>query len=71
MNNEKPVVRYNTRYDYTIDIGQRAFVFPIDHPDPEGQVSNTMHVITSTVISYDNVSGIFETNNTIYKPFRK
>lgn len=65
----KPIVHYDSEQDYFINVGGRAFVHPIDHPDVQ-YVTNTTHVITSYVKVYDEKTGIFETENTIYRPWR-
>lgn len=46
--------------------GQSALLYPIDHPDT--RVSNTTSAITSKVVSYDEATGVLETQNTIYVP---
>lgn len=45
----------------------RAVLHLIDHPD-KSRVSNTKEVITSDVVSWDEITGVIETLNTIYKP---
>lgn len=62
----KPIVRYSESYSSMIEVGSGAVVRPIDHPG--SLVSNTKHVHTSPVITYDPVSGVFETQNTLYYP---
>jgi hypothetical protein len=62
---EKPVVRYKGEVLMNKP-GFPAFVTPIDHPNPEGLVSNTKQVLTSPVVSYDEKTGRLETLNTIY-----
>lgn len=64
----KPIVHYKRSSDnyHYIKVGQSALVVPVDHPSPN--VSNEDIVHTSTVISYDEQTGEFETKNTIYKP---
>lgn len=47
--------------------GQRAVVIPIDHPD-KLNVSNNLPATTTSVVSYDEVTGQFETANTLYVP---
>lgn len=52
-----------------IQIGERAFVATIDHPDLGPRQSYPdIAAITTPVINYDPVTGVFETANTIYKP---
>jgi hypothetical protein len=50
-------------------IGRSAVVLPIDHDDSE-RVSNTKHVITSSVVKV-SADGSFETQHSIYVPQRK
>ena len=64
----KKVVHYDpSGFICYIVEGEVAIVYPIDHPDTE-RVSNKKPVRTSTVVSYDKETGIFETLNTIYIP---
>lgn len=68
---EKPVVRYDRSPSmYWIQVGNSAYVTPLDHPNHlEGHhVTNGMQIRTSTVISYDKATGEFETLNTKYVP---
>jgi uncharacterized protein YabE (DUF348 family) len=58
----KPVVHY-IQSDIPIDVGQSAWIYPIDHPSVH--VSNTSIVKTSKVVAI-NEDG-FETVNSIYK----
>ena len=62
----KPVVRYRECMENQVYKGNCAIIMPIDHPSDD--VSNSgMPAITSRIIqSYDD--GVFETENTIYKP---
>lgn len=60
----KKVVQYKTGPGQYIRVGQRAIVWPIDHYSE--LVSNEKAVMTSVVLSYDAVTGNFETQNTIY-----
>lgn len=62
----KPIVKYKSSKVRHIVIGKSACVFPIDHPNPNGLVSNTKQIYTSTVLSYDKSTGDFETLNTRY-----
>lgn len=59
----KPVAYYTDKE--SIDVGFRASVKVTDHPN---QMLSHRWVNTSSVLSYDPVSGVFETRNTIYKP---
>lgn len=65
--NQKPVVDY-LEIPLTMKplVGHCAIVFPVNHPNPNGTVSNRRPVRTSVVqnIIDDNT---FETQNTIYK----
>lgn len=69
MSNKRSV-QYDVEQDVVIELGRRAFVFPIDHTDSEN-VSNTTHVLTSPVVKYDKQTGVFETENSIYHPVKK
>ena len=62
----KPVVHYTpTTVDF-IKVGHSASVYPTDHTSY--LVSNRHVCHTSNVLSYDEVTGVFETLNSIYKP---
>ncbi len=61
----KPVVHY-INLGVPIQVGERAVVQPVDHPSSE--VSNKHPVLTTVVRAFDEVTGIFETNNHIYHP---
>lgn len=61
---EKKVVHYS-RLDY-IQVGESADVVPVDHTSC--LVDNGRVAYTTIVESYDPVTGVFETKNTIYKP---
>jgi hypothetical protein len=67
----KPVVHYRPDYYQFIpkEPGQRAMVYPVDHPNhlPVHCVSNEKMCFTSTVIRVGE-NGEFETLNTIYRP---
>lgn len=63
---QKKIVRYSAVYG-DIVVGRGASVFPVDHPDSEN-VSNEHMAWTSTVVSYDETTEIFETLNTVYVP---
>jgi hypothetical protein len=65
MEQGKKIVHYRGKVTL-MPIG-KAWVEPIDHPDAL-RVSNTVPVITSTVLSYDKGTGRLETKNTIYLP---
>jgi hypothetical protein len=63
--NKKPVVFYKTDIKPTLVVGERAWVFPINHTSP--WVSNKYKAYTSKVLRV-LASGVFETQNSIYKP---
>ncbi len=65
---EKPIVEYDASKFVYISLGFSAEIWPLNHPNPRGSVSNTTHVRTSKVITHDEKTGEFETQNTIYKP---
>jgi hypothetical protein len=62
----KPTVNYQN--PSFIEVGMRAYVYAIEHPGNAIMNSGTKEINTSTVLSYDKSTGIFETRNTIYKP---
>lgn len=63
----KPIVDFVDGPTY-LTIGGCAIVRPINHPNPNGLVSNTKNVVTSRVVKkYDN--GDFETENTYYRKY--
>lgn len=60
----KPTVQYRGE---ALEFGhKKARITPIDHPNPDGLVTNGEPAITSTIISWDRDSGRIETRNTIY-----
>jgi hypothetical protein len=65
---EKPRVGY-TKPRY-IAVGHRAVVFVPNHPNHLiwHNIGQNVVVTTSTVLSYDDETGEFETLNTIYYP---
>ena len=63
---KKPIVQYDPSKGSYINVGESAFVFPIDHPSL--LVSNTKFISTSEVIICDTTTGVFETLNTEYVP---
>ena len=63
----KSIVHYYKNLMHDINLGGKAFIHPVDHPDTE-RVSNTTWVFTSKVISHDPDTGEFETLNTKYVP---
>ena len=63
---KKQVVRYSGLL-FTPIVGQSATVYPVDHPDME-RVTNGQMAYTSSVVSYDETTGQFETQNTLYVP---
>lgn len=64
---KKPVVHYSPTI-IPIVVGQSAAVVVKDHP--AGYLNHAAWVDTSTVIAYDEVSGEFETRNTLYVPVK-
>ena len=61
----KQAVHYKRSENNYIEVGQRAAVFAIDHPVP--YIGPNQPVTTSEVLSYDaELSGFFETKNTVY-----
>ena len=62
---DKPVVRYT----YATMYQGKALVETLDHPSD--MVSNQTVAITSTVLKWDEETGVFETENTVYVPHNK
>jgi acyl dehydratase len=62
--NNKPVVKYQAVLSTPPKVGTKYFIRPINHPSPF--VSNTTIALTSTVLTSDDKTWNFETNNTIY-----
>jgi len=62
----KLLVQYDPLKNVFIKVGERAVICPIDHQSR--YVCNYLPVITTKVISYDVVTGEFETMNTRYIP---
>lgn len=62
----KPVVHYDPSKTFMIEVGVSGFICPVDHPSE--LVSNTKIVRTSIVKKHDKSTGVFETENTIYRP---
>lgn len=60
----KPVVKYRVFLPGHIVVGSRAIVFAIDHYNP--MIPPNELVNTSTVQTYDEATGEFETLNTKY-----
>ncbi len=65
----KPIVHYRPNVADYIRVGEAASVCTTDHWSY--LVSNKGVVHTSKVLHYDNVTGVFETLNTVYKPEEK
>lgn len=64
----KKVVQYESvKFLGETPVGSIAIVVPIDHPDTIN-VINGSPAFTTTVLSYDEVTEIFSTKNTIYTP---
>lgn len=65
----KKIVYYHpNKHTDKIVVGGSAYIIPVNHPGPF--VSNKDIAVTSEVMSYDEVTGEFETRNTIYKPIK-
>lgn len=65
MLSPKPVVNYDKTRSHYIREGYSALVYPLNHPDVEN-VSNNKEACTSAVKQYDPLTGVFETENTMY-----
>lgn len=66
----KPVVHYHATplTAQSMVVGRLGHVHLIDHPNPEGLVSNTKDAWTSAIVSVGPEPGVFETQNSIYVP---
>ena len=71
--NIKPIVHYRGKAVLigTGMPGTRAYLTPIDHPDPHGLVSNEQPVMTSEIVNSDPETGVIETANTLYVPMKE
>lgn len=65
----KPVVRYDRNQFVSAKVGEPALLVPLDHPRDGHGLHNGHLVTTSTVIKYNQDSGVIETRNTIYCPY--
>lgn len=63
--NRKQVVFYKSDILPDVKVGQRAIVYPLNHPSE--WVSNGSAALTTPVVAIRE-GGIFETLNSIYKP---
>ncbi len=63
----KKIVHYVGKPQFWGDMSHGAEIYPVDHPD-RSRVSNYKKAWTSSVLSYDPISGRMETLNTIYVP---
>lgn len=67
---QKPVVHYKVYpYNPFIVVGERAAVITVDHP--ASYLNEAPYVSTSRVESYDKLTGVFETLNTLYVPVKE
>lgn len=64
---EKKTVHYIGKPQFWGELEHGAELYPVDHPD-RLRVSNYKKMWTSSVLSYDPISGRLETLNTIYVP---
>lgn len=60
----KPIVHYDYHKPLTFE-WNFAYLTPLDHPNTR---LNGIEVNTSAIVSYDEVTGIIETMNSIYVP---
>lgn len=63
--NRKQVVFYKSDVLPIVKVGQRAVVYPLNHPSE--RVSNRSAALTTAVLAIRE-GGVFETLNSIYKP---
>lgn len=61
----KKVVKYDASKVVFIEVGYSAIVHTIDHPNTSNYSDRP--VKTSTVLSYDEITGEFETEFSLYK----
>jgi hypothetical protein len=66
----KKIVHYVGKPIFYGEMEHGAFIYPMDHPDTEN-VSNMKQARTSSVLSYDPVTGRMETLNTVYMPIKE
>lgn len=66
-NSLKQVVHYDADKGVFIEVGQRASVVNIDHPET-GMIYPGEVISTSPVLSKYSRTGFFETRNTVYLP---
>jgi hypothetical protein len=73
MTKSKPIVNYDESKGYYVKVGESANVWPMNHPNPEGMVSNKSMIRTSKILRLlnDNEDPSFETENTVYVPMEK
>ena len=65
MSKPKQAVRY--RALHYCKVGERALVETVNHPDYKS-VRSLEPAATSVVIKFDPLSGVFETQNSVYTP---
>jgi hypothetical protein len=63
----KKIVHYVGKPIFYGELEHGAQIYPVDHPD-RARVSNYKVAWTSSVLSYDPVTGRMETLNTVYMP---
>jgi hypothetical protein len=63
----KPVVHYVGKPLFYGELEHGAWLYPMDHPD-RANVTNMKQARTSSVLSYDPITGRLETMNTVYVP---
>lgn len=61
---DKDIAYYDKSKYHTITVGGIAIIYPLGHKN----VTDGTLAQTSRVVSYDEVSGVFETKNTVYIP---
>lgn len=67
MTRVKPIVQYS-KLNSTPVVGLKVFLLPVDHPS-QIHVSNADEIETSPVVAVFG-NGEFETQNSIYRPWR-
>jgi hypothetical protein len=67
LTTQKKVVHYVGKPMFYGELKHGAWLYPMDHPDNEN-VTNMKQARTSSVLSYDPITGRLETLNTVYVP---
>lgn len=63
---KQTAIYHPNKYERII-VGESAIIFGVNHPDKVNCPTGLM-VYTSRVVSFDEITGVFETENTTYSP---